>query len=210
MAVTLYTTAAEVKASSTLTGTTYVDADIDLAIEAASRAVDLVCRRRFWVDDDVNQVRYYDPTGPDLVRIDDLVTLTALAVDIDADGTYTQTWTVGTDFVLSPANAVADARPYELIERRTFGRYSFPTEWERPVKVTGKFGWAAVPAPVEQATKILAARLVKRTREAPFGVVTIGIDAGSGTMHAARIASKDPDIRGLLFPTYVRGGRRFG
>jgi hypothetical protein len=54
-----------------------------------------------------------------------------------------------------------------------------------------------VPAQVKEATSILAARLIRRMREAPFGVVVVGgIDVGA----AARIARVDPDVRFLLEP----------
>ena len=63
----------------------------------------------------------------------------------------------------------------------------------------GKFGWAAVPAAIVEATTILAAQLVKRAREAPFGVVAIGLDVGAVT----RIAVTDPSIR-FLISDYIR------
>ena len=63
------------------------------------------------------------------------------------------------------------------------------------MKVTGQWGWAVVPEPVKQATTLLSARLLKRAREAPFGVLNLGFEG-----EAARIASHDADVAFLLGP----------
>jgi hypothetical protein len=67
------------------------------------------------------------------------------------------------------------------------------------VAVTGQFGWPAVPAQVIEATTILATRLLRRAREAPFGVVGLGIDGA-----AVRISRFDPDV-GFLLDPLVKG-----
>ena len=203
-----YVTSAELKQTLSLQGQTFADADVALAVEAASRGIDDACGRRFWRDADANQVRYYDATDPWVCRIDDLVDLTGVAVDSDGSGSYDQAWTIGVDFTLTPVNAQADGRPWELLNRHPQGRYVLPTGWPQAVRVTGRFGWPAVPAGVKSATSILAARLLKRAREAPFGVAALGIDAGSGMMHSARVAARDPDLRFLLSGVQ-RNGRGF-
>lgn len=202
MAANLYVTAAALKNTLSLTGETFADADVNAAVEAASRGLDEGCGRRFWADPDALQVRYYDATG-DLVRIDDLVTLTTLATDPGGDGTYEQTWTRDTDFVLSPLNAPADGRPWETVTRHPSGSHRFPAGYPRAVRVTGRFGWPAVPPAIAQATTILAAKLLKRSREAPFGVVSMGLDGA-----AVHIARTDPDV-GFLVRPFIRGGRGF-
>lgn len=206
-----YVTSAQLKATLSISGETYADADVAVAVETASRAIDEACsspqlRRRFYPDADANQVRYYDPTSSHRVRIDDLIALTSLKTDADGDGTFETTW-LSADFVLGPYNAAAHGWPYESIARRAAGAYYFPHGIERSVQVTGRFGWAApVPAPIVQATTILAVKLLKRAREAPFAIV--GAQAfGEGA--AARIARTDPDIVVLTKP-YARGGRLFG
>jgi hypothetical protein len=60
--------------------------------------------------------------------------------------------------------------------------------------VTGKFGWAAVPGAIVEAVTILATQLLRRAREAPFGVVAIGMDVGAVT----RLAVTDPSVRFLV------------
>lgn len=196
----VYLTLAQMKATMTMTGTTFADADITLAIGAASRAVDALTDRRFWLDADANQVRYYTPISQRMVRIDDLVALTSVQVDLAGAGTYSDAWTRGTDFVLEPFNAPAayPPRPYETLRVRLLTGRWFPTYIEQSVKVTGQFGWASVPDDVAAATGILASKLLKRSREAPFGIVTAGIDQGV----AMRIARADPDVDMLLSGYY--------
>lgn len=192
----LYLTLASLKATLTMTGTTFADADVTLAIGAASRAVDHVTGRRFWLDTGTANVRYYTPQSYGLLQIDDLVAMTSVAIDRSGTGTFSESWTSGTDYVLEPYNnpSAQPARPYETLRVRILSGRWLPTYIEQSVKITGQFGWSSVPDDVTAATSILAAKLLRRTREAPFGIVTAGIDSGV----AMRIARTDPDVYTLL------------
>lgn len=189
-----YVTSADLKETLGLTGQTYADADIALAIAAASRDIDEACGRRFWLDTDATSVRYYSPDSARRLMIADLAVLTTLKVDQDGDGTFEETWTAGTDFVLEPLNAAADSWPYESVLRRAVSGYSFPCGYEKSVELTGQFGWPSVPDTIRAATGILAGRLFKRSREAPFGIVTVGADVGA----AMRLSRTDPDVASLI------------
>jgi hypothetical protein len=180
------------KLTANLSGQTYADGDIQTALVAASRGIDSALGRRFYPDIDVNQVRYYSPYGCS-VEIDDLITFTSLAGDYDGDGTFEQTWVQNTDFVLEPLNAVADGLPFDTIRRLPRSGFNF-SPYPRSLKLTGKFGWAAAPDAIKQLTTLVAARLVKRTREAPFGIVAFGLDGAS--VKASQLAN-DPEYRFL-------------
>ena len=194
-----YITLEEFKYTAELTGFSFADGDIPNAIGAASRGIDEYCGRKFYTD---ATTRYYTPVEPGYLRIDDLVTLGTMTSDLDGDGVFEQTWTLNTDFVLEPLNAAADGKPYEEIRLHPAGSLRFSC-YPRSVSVSGTFGWAATPAPVKEATTILASRLLRRAREAPFGVVGIGIDNA-----AVRIARTDPDVAFLLDP-FIRGAGMF-
>lgn len=181
-----YLTLAEVKSSLSLTGESFADADLTLAITAASRGIDKATNRRFYPDADANTVRYYSPDS-EAVPIDDLAELTALEVRL-SDGL--EVWTENGDFILTPLNAPVDNEPWTMVE--AYGR-SFPRR-PRSVKITGRFGWGATPAQIKEATSILTSKLMRRIREAPFGVVSF--DSGE----ALRIARMDPDVRFLIEP----------
>lgn len=187
----------EFKSTAELSQESFADGDIATAIVAASRAVDLTCNRRFWKDPSAVD-RYFTPTSARLCRIDDLADFTSLALDLDGDGTYeTTTWVENTDYVFQPLNAETDGWPRTRIALHPRNHTSL-VAYPRSVKVNGKFGWDAVPYPVVQATTIIASKLVKRSREAPFGVVALGLDGA-----AVRISRIDPDVNALLDP-YVR------
>jgi hypothetical protein len=183
----------EFKATANLSGQTYADSDIQTALVAASRGIDKALGRRFYPDVDVNQVRYYTPNGGCTVTIDDLITLTSLVSDYDGDGTFEETWTQNTDFILEPLNAVADGFPFDTIRRHPRSGLRF-SPYPRSLKLTGKFGWATTPDAIKQLTMLVAARLVKRTREAPFGIVSFGLDGAA--VRASQMAN-DPEYRFL-------------
>ncbi len=185
------------KQTADLSGFTFADGDAKGAIIAASRAIDEVCGRRFYADSNSSQVRYYSPSRPDAVTINDLVTLTSIKLDSGDDGTFETTLTSG-QYVLEPLNAAADGKPYTRIRLRPTAFEYFTTGYPKSVEVTGKFGWSAVPQAITEATKILATQILKRKREAPFGVISQGLDGA-----AVYIARSDPQVQMLVEP-YVR------
>lgn len=209
----------EFKSTAELTGTNFANEDIRQALVAASRGIDSMTGRRFYLDADANQVRYF--SGADVVRgdasrrwwdgfewlanpgwelrVDDLVAITSLKTDADGDGTYEQTWAQGTDFTLESRNAPADGSPYTTIRIPPGGNFRFPV-YADSIEITGQFGWADVPAAIKQATTILAARLLQRARQSPTGIAGVGLDGA-----AVRVGSieRDPDIGFLLAP-YMR------
>lgn len=194
-----YTTSAELKASLSITGATY-DADIALAITAASRGIDNLAHRFFYLHDASNdEVFYYSPVSRLQLGIDDLVTLTTLKLDTGGDGTFETTLTLNADFVLEPLNAVEEDRPWERIRIHPNGSHCFPEGYPRSVEVTGRFGWTSAPYEIEQACQILAAQLLKRTRDSAsaYGFVSL---PGLEINQVARIGKSDPHITALLEP----------
>jgi len=177
-------------------GTTLNAALLDRAINAASRAIDQHCGRKFWQDSSV-VVRAYRPDDPHEAWVDDISTTTGLVVQTDTagDGTYATTWSAS-DYQLEPLIAVADSIPWWRII--AVGAHTFPQATRRAtLQVTAKFGWTAIPDGVNQACLIRAGSLFKR-REAPFGVASF---ADFGAVRISRYG--DPDVVDLLAP-YVR------
>jgi hypothetical protein len=180
------------------------DAAIDRVLNAASRRVDTYCQRRFWVDDGQTGTRIYKPVNCGLMWIDDLSTSTGFTVETDDndDGTYETTWS-SADYELRPPSAPSlfpEARPYTQIAAVESRR--FPTATKRhSLRLTGKWGWPAVPDTVTEATLMLALRLMVRPG-APFAIATAGI----GDVTPMRLTSGganstgDPDADKLLLP----------
>ena len=188
---------ADLKATLSISNETFADADITNAINAASRAIDGFCHRRFYADADAAQVRHYSPLDKKLLSVDDLITLTSLKTDPGGDGTFEETWTLNTDFTLQPLNRelidATNRRPWTLIEVHPRGSFYFPTIYPRSVEVTGKFGWPVIPAVVSSAATLLAHRYLRRMRDAPFGVIGVGFDNT-----AIRLPKTDPDVAQML------------
>jgi hypothetical protein len=186
------------KQTLSLTGTTFTDRDARRALVAASRAVDHLAGQRFYLDPNANSERVYTASDDDCyeLAIDPLVDLTSVTVDRDGDGVFEETWVEGIDFVLEPVNAPLDGLPYRklrmLRQSTTFG--PFPTTYSDSIKVTARFGWPSVPPAIEQVTALLAARLFKVVREAPWGVV------GFNEEGAVRVSRDLPDLEIILGP----------
>jgi hypothetical protein len=158
------------------------DADVTLALLAASRGVEQCTRRRtFWLDA-APTTRKYTAVSPCLVTVDDVTAVTAVTVDGVALAT--------TDWTAEPVNAAVDGKPFLRI-RAPSGALSAT---RNGVGAVGTFGWPTVPAEIGQLVTIIASKLLKRTREAPFGVLTQGGLDG----FAARIAQTDPDTYFLV------------
>jgi hypothetical protein len=215
--ITDYMTLAELRDYRRITapGDTADDAVMQIAITAASRAIDTHCNRRFgrdspavarpysWAGEYLEQpVPAYRPTGLNtpggmggrfpILEVDDISGAAGVVVktDGDGDGVYETSLTVGTDFKLWPLNAAADGEPYTHVVLHRGGAFPWMIAG---VEVTAAFGWAAVPIEVAQACRLQANRLTSR-RDSWSGV------AGSPEMgNELRLLSKlDPDLGPLL------------
>lgn len=183
--------------------------ELDDALNAASRGIELFCDRQF-NDAGTASARVFYPDAVDLLRVDDFYTTTGLVVatDDDDDGTFEATWDAS-DYQLEPLNGIVEGQPGWPYDRvRAVGSLYFPGVCGRAgvigrsrphtrvgrarVQVTARWGWAAVPDPVRQACLILAAELFK-LRSAPFGV------AGFGEYGVVRVR-ENPKVCALLKP----------
>lgn len=182
--MTAYLDSDDLKASLSITGSTFADDDIDLAISSASAMVDKDLGRRF--DKRTDTTLLFVPTDPVLLPIDDLIQIDLVRV---YDGDAWETITVDEDFRAEPLNAPANDTPWTSLW--TIGGYTFPSHREALVEITGTFGWTSPPVAIVQATKILVNQLLIRDRSAPFGVVF-----GEGVV--AYISRHDPQLAGLL------------
>jgi len=184
-----YSTLAETKAALRITDS-IDDSLLEMAIESASRLVDAYCARSFY--NAGTAARYFVADTDWVTNIDDVISITEVATDTSADGTFDVIWQAN-DYQLEPLNGRVDglAVPYNAI--RAIDSYTFPI-WggEGLVKVTGTWGWNAIPTAIKQATIIQASRIFKRL-DSPLGVLS------SPDLGFIRVGSRlDPDVAQLV------------
>jgi len=183
-----YCSLSEVKSSARITDNVD-DAMLELAVESASRLVDSYTQRYFY--NAGTATRIFAPQDSYVTEIDDLITLTTLQT---SDGDEFDTVWAAKDYQLEPLNGVVDGLTgYPATRIRAVDDFLFNVlDGEATVRITGVWGWAAVPIAVKQATIIQASRIFKRN-DSPLGI------AGFGEMGAVRVGTQlDPDVRQLI------------
>lgn len=191
-ATRMYITPEQVKASLDTVSSTVGEEDIKIAIPTACRAIDAICGRFFYLTGDETNGetrRYTRMWNARRLDVDDVVAIASVEVDNNGDGTYATALTLDVDYVLEPANANLDGKPWEQLYLRKPGR-TWPVG-PQAIRVTGRFGWPEVPPGAIEASAILAARLVKVIREASFGVY---VQPGLDTATAIRLGRTDPHV----------------
>lgn len=149
-------------------------------IESASRSIDRIANRRFYLDANAS-ARLYRAYSDIFVYVDDIGTTSNLvvALDINGNGTYTKTLTLNQDYILDPLTASSLGRPFTQLTMvsNTETWPIFPGLTQnglRPgVQVTAKWGWPSVPDDINMACLILTADLYKR-KDAPGGILGLG------------------------------------
>lgn len=187
-----YITSAELKSFVGIDGTAD-DAQVAVAVTAASRAIDTHTHRQFGAVAAAEE-RFYTAKWDRrlwrwVVEVDDFMTTTNMVVSVDA-GTITA-------FTKEPVNAAAKGRPWEQLVIDTDSSI-VPTTERHGVSVTAIWGWSAVPSAVKQATYLQASRFLAR-RDSPFGIAG-SPELGSELRLLARV---DPDVA-VSLTSYVR------
>lgn len=178
----------------------------ETAIEVASRWVEQHCGRQFHETDTgaspTPSARYFEATG-DKVQITDCQSVTIVQTDTLDDGTYSTTVPTS-DYQLLPVGGFDDllgvSVPYTAIKQTVWA--TWPVGYrDQPIKVTGLWGWAAVPSAVKRATAILAQDLL-RDPETNFGGLVAQSD---GVVLGSRVPTRtitllDPYVRAVRAP----------
>ena len=194
-----YASLSEFKAAVGITDSTD-DGALQSVLDATDTLIDLYCDRKTGFGT-ASETRFYTAEDYEYVLTDDLVSITTLQTDDDANGTYETTWTSGTDYVLAPRNAALDGFPYTEIDTSVTWPRNFPKDVYLGVRVVGVFGFPSVPAAVKQA-EIIQAGAVWNSRTAPFGVIG-SADLG-GILRMSR--ALHPEAALILEPYRKRGG----
>jgi len=162
---------------------------LERAINAACRAIERYCGRKFWLDP-APTVHHYRPVEPDLVAVHDIGSASDLVVQTLTGGGW-ETWDPS-DYTLEPLNADAAGGAYSWTRIAAAGGRSFPVGVQAPaLRITAYHGWSQVPDDIVQAAVLKAAALFRR-KDAPFGI------AGVGDFGPVRITRRDVDVVELL------------
>lgn len=167
-------------------------------VEAASRSIDRIANRRFYLDSTAS-ARQYRAYNEVFAYVDDIGTTSNLAValDEDGDGVFETSLTLNTDFLLDPLTASSLGRPFTqlTIVNTSYSWPVFPGIFSnglRPgVQVTARWGWPSVPDDIETACQILTADLYKR-KDSPGGIL------GLGDLGAIRMSPLGRDVTAMV------------
>lgn len=174
------------------------DALLENMIEAASRSIDRIANRRFYLDTTAS-ARRYRVSSPVILYTDDIGTTSSLVVqtDDDGDGIFETTLGLDTDYIMDPLTALSLGRPFTQITivstTNTFPIFPglFQNGLRPGVQVTARFGWPSVPDDINQACLILTADLYKR-KDSPGGIL------GLGDLGAIRMSPLGRDVTQIV------------
>ncbi len=160
------------------------DADLSIAITAASRAIDDHCNRQFGkvaaAESRAYTARPDYERGVWVVDIDDLDDVIGLAVMVGTSAV--------TLYSLEPVNAVLKGKVWTQLVVSADSAVQ-PCGTANELTITGKWGWTVAPVPVGQAGRLQASRFFSR-RNSPYGVAG-SPDQGSELRLLSRV---DPDV----------------
>ena len=166
------------------------DPMLEMAIESASRQIDSYTERYFYNAGTATKI--FAPLDNYVCATEDFITLTQVQTSEDGES-WDTTW-AATDWQAEPLNGRAGGLVTSYTQIRAIEDYLFPyREGEATVRLTGQWGWSAVPIAITQATVILASRIFKRL-DSPLGII-------SGELGSMRVGFRlDPDVQHLIEP----------
>jgi hypothetical protein len=182
-----YCSVAELKDELNITSDDH-DYRLQALVMQAQTFIDKYCKRTFIVGS-AGVVRYFDG-GPSPFWIDDCTAITAIALDEEADGTWSSSM-AATDWLLKPYNS----NPKTMLVLSPNSDYgSFCSGVTKGVKITGTWGYdTTVPEDVRRAAIIQCCRWFKRADTAyasALGPTELGV--------IQTFAGLDPDVKMIL------------
>jgi len=190
-----YCTLAEVNARLGLVSTAG-DAMLQQIISAVSRWIDTYTGRRFYP---AEETRYYTADDAREIWIDDILAVTSLKTDDDADRVYENTWSA-TDYDLLPDNAQVKDLPFSRIKITPNGSRGFPTKVSKGIELIGSYGYSedtsnARTVMIKEACLLQSERVWKR-KDSPLGVSGM-TPLGQQLL---KVPGLDPDVKEMLDP----------
>jgi hypothetical protein len=163
--------------------------ELEDVVTSVSRLIDRYCGRQFFQS--TATARTFDSLDGLHVEFgpfNDLVSATTGAYDSNDDGTYESTVSASGYQLLPTTNTAPIDEPYtalKLINGSTFPYSPAASGRVGLIRITGTYGWSAVPVEVKQAARIMVAEVAKLA-DAPLGV------AGFGEFGVMRVSRSMP------------------
>jgi len=190
--VALYASTAQIKAALRITDAVD-DTLINMAGSAASELINGYCGRSF--ENYGTATRYFAPNDLYVLQIDDLAgTAITVLSSSNADDVFDVTF-AAKDYQLEPLNSISEGLSWPFTRIRAVDDFDWSVFGdEATAKITGVWGWPAVPASISQAAVIQGSRIFTRL-QSPLGI------AGFGDMGVVRVSRQlDPDVAQLVEP----------
>lgn len=181
-----------------LSSNTTYDLPLGQMVTDASRLIDTLVGRwpNFFYPSTSGETRYYDGNAEAELRIDEMVSITSVAV-AEQGGVESSDYTAwgSSDYYGWPYNTTANAEPIrKLIVDVWNGSKSYWHPYRKAIKVTGVFGWTSRPPEIiARATRIQAMRFFMRAKQGYQDAGAI-VDLGQMTY----VKELDPDIHKIL------------
>lgn len=170
-------------------------------IDAASRRVEAFTRRQFNKTDEAT-TRLFTAVDVERLVVDDFYTTTDLAVVIDG-----VTW-ASDDYDLRPYNGIVNGEQgwpfYELLAVSR----SWPIRRRATIEVTARWGWAAVPEGIAEATLRVAKVMVDSLGQS--GLVSSETTEGYSVSYQLPNTGPTENVPHELMPALPYRRRRFG
>lgn len=186
-----YTTLASIKNYLGITDS-IDDTLLEDIVESASRSIDRIANRYFYLDATATQHFYRTSDAYSLI-VDDIGSLTGLIITLDTagTGTFSTSVTINTDFLMEPLNSAGLGRPFTNVTMVGAQLFPYPLNLRPGISVVAKWGWPSVPDDITQATLILGADLYKR-KDSVGGVL------GLSELGAIRMSPLGRDISAMV------------
>ena len=148
------------------------EVEIQAALSAAENAINSYCQRTFTVPTAAT-TRTFIGCHSYVMVVPDIANTTNLAIVNDGSTLSASDYQLEVSpSTVGPVGIDGRTWPYTRI-RRIAGYWDVDSDGEATISITARWGWPAVPAEVEMATKLLA-RDYLLARDTGFGIVQVG------------------------------------
>lgn len=173
----------------------YFEPKVNEWIAEVEKYIDRVTNRSSFIADSVATERYYDGDNTRELFIDDAVEVTEISIGTDENATVFEPTDERDEYLLYPANALVDKKPYNSI-KLTSGIFE---RGDQNIKVTAKWGYSVeVPADVKLVATILVSDIIEESMSAEGEVQSMSIGRYSVTYKTEERWGSIPQVKELI------------